>query len=301
MRPVLLSTIAVMIWAINTIVSKYAATVIEPAAISFYRWLLAGLILGVFFARPVWKIRRTARPYLVKLFILGMLGMFMYQCLAYVAAQTTTATNMGIVVTLLPLMSLGVSMLLLGEPVTIRGLAGCALSLAGLTYLLGHGNPIVLLQQGPVLGDGLMFLAVLCYALYNVLLKRWSIPLNNWHSLLLQIWCVMPILFFYYLIHACPPVTMEALPLVLYAGIPASIIAPLLWMHGVSKLGPSNAAILINLLPIFTGAIAIAFLGEAMHAYHVIGGGVTLLGVILVQSVKKTSDEGMATPVRADS
>ncbi|RBB96618.1 EamA family transporter, partial [Pseudomonas sp. MWU12-2115] len=31
--------LAVLIWAANTVVSKAAAQVLDPAAISFYRWL----------------------------------------------------------------------------------------------------------------------------------------------------------------------------------------------------------------------------------------------------------------------
>ena len=44
---VLLPILATLIWAGNTIVSKLSAGAIEPAAISFYRWLVALLALTV--------------------------------------------------------------------------------------------------------------------------------------------------------------------------------------------------------------------------------------------------------------
>jgi drug/metabolite transporter (DMT)-like permease len=279
--------LAVLIWGANTVVNKLAANVIDPAAISFYRWLLAGLLLGLFFAKPVWRQRRQIQPFVPKLFVLGMLGMVLYQCLAYIAAQTTTATNMGIVVSLVPLLAVGLSVLLLGEAATVGGVVGGILSLLGLIYLLSHGEPAALLSRGPVLGDCLMLIASLAYASYSVLLKRWAIPLLNWHSLVVQIWCVIPVLFIYYLSQSAPPLTMAGLPLVLYAGIPASVIAPFLWMFGISKLGPGRTTALMNLLPVFTVLIAVLFLGETLHAYHVIGGGVTLLGVVLAQTLKR--------------
>ena len=34
--------LAVLIWSINAVVSKLSATAIDPAAISFYRWLQIG-------------------------------------------------------------------------------------------------------------------------------------------------------------------------------------------------------------------------------------------------------------------
>src|SRR5450830_279223 len=194
----LFPVIAVLIWAINTIVSKMAVGVIDPAAISFYRWLLAGVLLALVFARPVWKQRSVVKPYLGKLFVLGMLGMVMYQCLAYIAAQTTTATNMGILASMMPLLAVGLSVLF-GDAATVGGVVGGILSLLGLSYLLSQGQPAMLLSHGLVLGDGLMLLASLAYAAYSVLLKRWAIPLAKWHSLVVQIWCVIPVLFVYYL------------------------------------------------------------------------------------------------------
>jgi drug/metabolite transporter (DMT)-like permease len=287
LRYALFPILAVLIWGANTIVNKLASNVIDPAAISFYRWLLAGLILGACFGRQVWRQRRVIRPYLPKLFTLGLLGMVMYQCLAYIAARTTSATNMGIVVSLVPLLSVALGVLLLGEAATLGAVLGGVLSLLGLTYLLSHGDPASLLTHAPAVGDGLMLLAALAYAGYSVLLKRWSIPLSKWHSLVVQIWCVLPVLLLYYLSQSAPPLTLAGLPLVLYAGIPASIIAPFLWMVGVSNLGPGRATAMMNLLPVFTVVFALLFLGETLHSYHLIGGGATLLGVILAQYVTR--------------
>jgi drug/metabolite transporter (DMT)-like permease len=283
---------AVLIWAGNTVVSKAAASVIDPATISFYRWLLAGILLALFFARPVWRQRREIKPYLPKLFVLGILGMVMYQCLIYIAAETTSATNMGILASLMPLMSVGISMIVLREKATVGVVCGGVLSLAGLVYLLSEGHPTVLLSQGIAVGDGLMLLACACYALYGVLIKYWAIPMNAWHSVLIQVWSVVPVLFIYYLSHFAPPLTAAGLPLVLYAGIPASMFAPFLWMYGVDKLGPTSASMMMNLLPLFTVVIAILFLGESLHVYHVIGGGIALLGVVFAQLLKPRAHLG---------
>lgn len=278
--------LAVMIWAVNTIVSKLAAGVIDPAAISLYRWVLAGGLLGLVFGRSVWRARALVMRLLPKLFVLSMLGMVLYQCLAYVAASTTTATNMGIVISLMPLLAVVLSVLILREVITVGAVLGGLLSIAGLAYLLSHGDPAALLTAGVRLGDGLMLLASLAYAGYAVLLKKWKLPLGNWQSLTVQTWCAVPVLFVYYLINGAPPITQAGLPLVLYAGIPASVLAPFLWMLGIARLGPMRTTALMNLLPVFTVAIAMAFLGETLHAYDVIGGVVTLLGVVVAQAIR---------------
>ena len=59
--------------------------------------------------------------------------------------------------------------------------------------------------------------------------------------------------------------------------------APLLWIYGIARLGPSQAAPFFNILPLVTAALAIAFLGEALTASLVIGGLLTIAGVVLAQ------------------
>jgi drug/metabolite transporter (DMT)-like permease len=274
---------AVLIWGVNTVVNKMAAGVIDPAAIGFFRWLIAGLIMTPFMWRTVWAQRQIVRAHLAQLFVLGLLGMVLYQCLAYVAAQTTTASNMGLLQALMPLIAVGLAVLWLGEVVSRGDVAGGIISLGGLLYLLSQGHPASILHRGVAVGDGLMLLACLAYAAYGVLLKRWAIPLSRWQSLFVQIWSANLLLFVYYLLSGTPPLTMAGTPMVLFAALPVSILAPFLWMAGVHHLGPGRSMSIMNLLPLVTVAFAVLMLGESLHGYHLIGGGAALLGVLLAQ------------------
>ncbi|MNH20595.1 EamA-like transporter family protein [compost metagenome] len=78
--------------------------------------------------------------------------------------------------------------------------------------------------------------------------------------------------------------------LVLYACVLASMIAPLVWMQAVHRLGPSRTTLFFNLLPLVTALIAAGVLDEQLASYHLVGGLLTLLGVILA--------ERWTTPVR---
>ncbi|WP_244062225.1 DMT family transporter, partial [Aeromonas caviae] len=104
--PFLFPLLAILIWAANTVVSKAAAGVLDPAAISFYRWVIAALALSPFCLPQLWPRRADIRPWLGKLLVLSLLGMVLYQCLAYYAAHSTSATNMGVIGSLLPLLTL---------------------------------------------------------------------------------------------------------------------------------------------------------------------------------------------------
>ncbi len=279
--------LAILIWAGNTVVSKMAAGAIEPAVISFERWLLAALVLTPFLLRPSWRNRAAIRPYFFKLLALSLLGMVLYQSLAYFAADTTSATNMGIIASLMPLLTLWLSSLLLGESPTLGTVAGGLLSLTGLILLIGKGEPALLLAHGIGYGDGLMLLATLAYAGYGVLLRKWPMPIPTWQMLYVQIWIAVLLLLPGFWLAPASPITAANLPLVLYAGIAASIVSAFLWMEGVGNLGAARATMYMNLMPLFTALIAVLLLSETLHGYHLLGGGIALAGVLLAQTLKR--------------
>ncbi|AJI94409.1 DMT family transporter [Yersinia ruckeri] len=277
---------AVIIWSINAVVSKMSATAIDPAAISFYRWLLALLTLSPFLLIGVIRNWPAIKVYWWKLLILGLLGMVLYQSLAYYAAHTVSALFMGILSSMIPLLTVLISIVVLRVAPTVGIALGSILSLGGLIWLISAGEPGQLLQQGIGKGELMMLAASISYALYGVLTKRWNIQLPSWQSLYMQIVFGVLLLLPNFLLATDVQLTAQNIPLVLFAGIPASIIAPYLWIHGVMRLGANTASIFMNLTPVFTAIIAVSFLHEQLHSYHLIGGGITLAGVILAQRLR---------------
>ncbi|AEF46645.1 aromatic amino acid exporter [Serratia plymuthica] len=278
--------LAVLIWSVNAVVSKLSATAIDPAAISFYRWLLALIVLTPFVLPGVIRNWREVRANGWKLLILGLLGMVLYQSLAYYAAHSVSALFMGIIVSLIPLLTILISIVLLRIAPTVGVAIGSVLSFGGLIWLVSAGHPGQLLQHGIGKGELMMFAAAASYALYGVLTKRWMIALPNWQALYVQILFGVVLLLPNFLMAQDVGLNSQNIPLVLFAGIPASIIAPFLWIQGVMRLGANTASIFMNLSPVFTAVIAVLFLHEQLHSYHLIGGGVTLLGVILSQRLR---------------
>ncbi|MCW1830798.1 DMT family transporter [Pantoea ananatis] len=278
---------AVLIWSVNAIVNKLSASAIEPAAISFYRWLLALLVLTPFVLPGVIRQWQTIRPHLLRLMVLGLLGMALYQSLAYYAAHSVSALFMGIIAALIPLLTVLLSVVILRIAPTVGILAGSLISFCGLIWLVSAGNLDQLLHHGIGAGEAMMLAASASYALYGVMTKRWSIPLPVWQSLYVQIAFGVLLLLPGFLMTPDVALTPHNLPLVAFAGLFASILAPWLWIHGVQKLGASITSIFMNLTPVFTALIAVLFLHEHLHSYHWIGGGLTLTGVLLAQRLRR--------------
>ena len=63
----------------------------------------------------------------------------------------------------------------------------------------------------------------------------------------------------------------------------ASMVAPLAWMQAVVRLGPSRTTQFFNLLPLITALIAAVVLHEQLALYHLVGGALTLGGVIVCE------------------
>ena len=284
---------AVLIWSINTVISKMAAGSISPAEIGFFRWAVAAIIFTPFVLPGVWRKRAAIRPLLPRITLLGVLGMVAYQSLAYYAAHYTTATHMGIIGSLTPMMVLALAVFLLGQPLTRGGIWGSLLAIAGVALVVSSGNPAHLASEGLNLGDAMMLLAMLAYAIYNILLKRWPMPaLTTVQLLYLQI--LVAVVFQLPLYLFSPKVGLNAnnIGLVAFAGIMASIAAPVLWMKAVQILGPSRSSMFFNLIPVFTALVAFASLGEPLALYHLIGGVMTIAGLLLAELWKTPLRQG---------
>lgn len=272
---------AVLIWAGNTIVTKAAAIAIAPSSITFYRWLLAFLVLTPFVGRAVFKQRTVVLQYGPKLAVLGALGMAAYQGLAYEAARTTSAVNMSVMLALMPLLSGLLASAFAGERLSLRRLMGAIVSLMGLIILTTQGQLAALSKGAVHVGDAWMLIAVSANALYGVLLKRWGVPMSTWRQLYVQIGFGTLLLLPFWLAGPMSPLTSTNIPLILYAAIPASMGAPFLWMTGIRRLGAARTALFMNLLPPVVALMAWMLLGERLHPYHAFGGTIALLGVVM--------------------
>ncbi|WP_429182085.1 DMT family transporter [Aeromonas salmonicida] len=271
------------IWSGNAIVSKLAVGLLSPAALAWSRWMVAAIILTPFLAHRAWRDRAKLRAGFYQLAALALLGMVLNQTLGYYAAQTLGATEIGLMMGLTPLMTVLLSIWLLRERPTWGALLGGLISILGLTILLGQGDPSRLFTQGIHIGSVYMLLSAGTYALYSVLLKKWDLGLDNWSMLYGQVLCSLLFLTPFYLLVDGQWPDGRALWLILYAGIPTSALSPWLWMQGIALLGASRTAIFMNLLPVMTAVLAISWLGEKLTSYHLNGGGLTLLGVLLAQ------------------
>ncbi|MGZ0787885.1 DMT family transporter, partial [Pseudomonas saponiphila] len=168
---------------------------------------------------------------------------------------------MALITSLVPMISLFLAVPLLKQKLSPLAFGGTLISLFGLIFMLSHGD-MMNLAIGVTQGDLLLLFSAFVYALYGVLLKRWQLPLPTWESVYIQgliaVFMLTPLLF----TSPSMAISAQSAPLILYAAIAASLLAPWAWINGISKLGADRTSVFFNLMPIIAAILAAIILDE---------------------------------------
>lgn len=273
-EPRLLMLLPGLFWAGNAIVARSVAGEIPPVALAFWRWAVAALLI----APLAWPHLRRDVPAMARswpvMLLLAALGVSIFNTLLYTAAQTTTALNLVMLQTSMPIMVVVATFLVFRETVTARQVAGIAASLAGAVTLVSHGDPAILLRLDFKAGDLWMLAAIVSYALYTALLRLR--PPAHGLSFAFASFAVGGLLLLPFYVAETLwvrplPVTTESLLAIGYVAIFASILAYLAFNRTVELMGANTAGLTVHLVPVFGTLLAVLLLGERLQAYHGLG------------------------------
>ncbi len=284
--------LASLFWAGNSLVARAFSGAIPPFSLAFWRWAAALMILLPLVGPSLWQHRHTLRRAGWRLWLAALLAVTLYNALLYTAALSTAAINLSLVGTCLPLATFIGAGLLLGEWPARRAWGGLLLALVGLLWLIGQGDWQVLAGLSFAQGDLLMVLATLDWALYSLLVRRWSAhfqlpPLTLLGALVLLGLVMLVPLYAWDLWHGRYfEASLPNLAAIGYTALFASVLAYHLWNIGLRELGAAQTAMSNYLMPVFTAALAWLLLGEGLQNYHWIGGALILGGLLLAGRVQ---------------
>ena len=274
-----------LIWGVNYIVAKYGTQVFAPLAFNCARIGLATLVLwGIVLLRGG---DRPARRDVVALLALGALGNGLYQVFFVEGLARTRASDVALVLAASPAFMAVIGRLRGVERTGARGIAGIALSLAGIALVVTGPRHAASGASSSLLGFGLTIAACLCWATYTVLLKPYTERVDGitlsavtmTGGLMPMIAVGAPSLL------ATPWLTVgpRAWAAVAYSGVLALVVAYFCWYRGVRVLGPTRASMYANLQPLFAIGVAWAVLGEAPLLMQVLGAACIMAGLLLTR------------------
>jgi drug/metabolite transporter (DMT)-like permease len=277
--------LSVFFWAVNTVIAKAVVLEIRPMALSFYRWLIAFLIILPFALSHLKKDSLLIRQQLGFLFILALPSVAAYNSILYFGAQYTTATNISLVAAAMPVMTLLFSWLINKEKPHYLQSIGLLISITGVLLIITKGSWQLLLNMRFNPGDLLIVFAIASWAFYSVLLKKRQIHISPISFLTVLIalgtLCILPFYAWEFVVYKGFEVSWGTISIFLYLGIFPSVLSYIFWNYGVRTAGASVASVFMYVLPVFTSAIAFVFLDEKLYSHHFMGGFLILLGLIL--------------------
>lgn len=285
-NPYTLLTLTTLFWAGNAIAGKLAAGTVSPAALTFARWLLACLAFYVF-ARPHlvhdWP---AIRRHLPMLLTLGALGFSAFNMGLYWALQYTSAINVTIEQSAMPVLIILANFLFFRLRVTALQTLGVLLTISGVMVTATRGAPLAIFETGVNRGDVMMILCVLLYAGYTVALR--FRPDIHWTSLMfvLALSATLFAIPFYGMevaLEGFRAPGVKAWAIIAYTAIFPSMLSQLFFIRGVAMLGANRAGLFINLVPIFAALLAVTVLGELFEGYHLAGLTLVLGGIALAE------------------
>lgn len=297
--PRLLLLLAPIIWASSNAAGKLGKDLLTPYQFTFYRWLLATLILSLIFAKQI----RQDAPVLWQrkwwLLIWGGSAFCLFNILLYFAfASGGAVVNVAIVHSLIPMLVLLAGAIIYREKLHFMQWAGMLLALFGVLWLLTKGHLGSLLQLSLTTADWLILITAIIYAAYSLVLR--NAPVVHWASLLWSM-CLAALLvglpFWLWelshtgqLLRVAQPSAQEiqkALMLVVYVSVFVAILSKVFYMEGVIAIGAARAAMTMNLLPVFNAMLGLILFADERAMFgsvHIVAIACVAIGIACSES-----------------
>ncbi len=282
--PVLLLFLAVLFWSGHNVVAKGIISYVPPLSFTFVRWLFASLIIV-----PV------AWPYLKKdwylicqwwrrLLLISATGISAFNSLLYVALQTTSAVNVGLISSIFPVTIALFSHLLLNVSLSRPQVIGMVICFTGVIFVIFRGDPTGIATLEFVRGDLWMLMAVFCGALYPVLLhKKPAIHPLSLLSILILFGALVsfPLFLIEFIQGQYIQLNHRVISGLIVIAIFPSVLSYMCWNRGIEMVGANRAGLFLNLVPILTAILAYIFIDEVISWYHFFGLLIIISGIWL--------------------
>ena len=275
-----------LFWAGNFVVGRAVLDNATPIGLAFSRWLLALLFLSPFIVKPLWQQRSLIKKHFWAISLLAVLSVSGFNTFAYIALQYTTATNATLLNSFIPIFILIISGLFFQENISTKQIFGVLVSLIGVMVILTRLDQTVIAQLSINKGDLWMLVAALSWALYSLLL-RYLRPKELAAIPFLGILIIIGTIVIYPVLLLNPfnePSIIwdnSMIMAVVYIAIFPSIVANLAWNYGMKHIGAAKGGQFIHLMPFIGALLAIVFLNESIHLFHLLGGACIALGLWL--------------------
>jgi len=284
--PILEVLFTVVVWGASFIATKVALRDLSPVTLVWMRFGIGVVILGIATAARR-QFALPARNELGYLALLGFLGITLHQWLQSTGLQTAQATTTGWIIASIPVFMALLGWGFLKEKLNQMQVAGIAISALGVLLVVSKGS-LSGLTTGKfgTIGDFLILLSAPNWAVFTILSRRGL----QQHPATRMMFYVMGFgwLFSTVLLFTGPGIgeigrmTFDGWLAMGFLGVIVSGLAYIAWYDALKVIPAAQIGTFLYLEPVVTMLLAAGMLGESLLFASVLGGGLILLGVWMV-------------------
>ena len=290
--PILLLFIQPIFMASNLVVARGGVEFVPPISLAFWRWAVVFIMLLPFTFLSLKKNFKIIKKEYKKLFFLGATGCGVCGAFPFLAGETTTITNMGIIYTSSPIFIILISSFFFNEKVNMIKIIGLISCLIGVFIIIIKGDPQLLINLNFTIGDLWMLAAAIGWALYSVYLFYWKTELEMFQRFtLIAFFGALSLLPFYIIEEIMVEKTLfnsEFFLWVIFAAVSPGIIAFTLYTQAQKYLGATLTGFTLYIFTIYAAIYGFIFFNEKLEPYHFAGTALVFFGVYLAKKNYET-------------
>ncbi len=268
--------------ALNHVIGRGMHELAPPVGLSFWRWTVAAVLMLAIVGRGLGAKLPVYRRHSLLFLGLGALMVGSTTLLVW-SLQFTQAMNVSLINGLQPAMTVLMTFVFLQQRLTLLQIAGVVVGFVGVLAMVSKGSWQVVASLSFNRGDIGALIGMFGLAAYAIGLRWLPRGLRPFDALfgitVAGCLALLPIYAAESLSGRPFALTPETAGAVLAMGTIGSVAGNLMWNIGNQALGANKASIFVNLIPVFGVVMAIAFLGETLRPYHVVGFGLICAGV----------------------
>jgi len=278
--------------ASNLIVARGGVEHVPPISLAFWRWTIVVLLLLPFTYSLLIKNSKIIKKEFKKLFFLGAMGCGVCGAFPFLAGETTTVTNMGIIYTSSPIFIILISAIFFNEKINFIKIIGLISCLVGVFAIIIKGDINLLLSLNFTIGDLWMLAAAIGWALYSIYLFYWKSQFPIFQRFtLVAFFGAISLLPFYIIEEVVVQRTVfnsQFFSWVLFAAISPGIIAFTLYTKAQKSLGASLTGFTLYIFTIYAAIYGFIFFDEKLESFHYLGTVLVFFGVYLAKKNYET-------------
>jgi drug/metabolite transporter (DMT)-like permease len=285
--------------------SKPLVTALPVFLLAWLRFGIGGLAMAHWLKRPPEELpmNRSTRGLL---FLESFLGNFLFSICMLFGVSMTSAVSAGVIMASIPAVVALMSWAFLKERIGSRVWAAVACGALGIGLLaLSKGELSAQTEQGlegdiahnrALLGNVLVFAAVLCEAAYAVIGKRLTGSVSPKRITAIINLCgfllMTPLGLYAAIGFPFGGVAPSSWLLLVFYALAASVGTVWLWMTGLQTVPAAHAGVFTVMLPISAALVGVLVLGEPLQGTQLLAFAIALLGVVLATLPSKDAEVG---------